>query len=201
MSDVEQRVRAALRMSVADARCHPDEGDVARRLRARRRGRRRRRNTLAVMAAATAIVGMLVTNRTGPEERAERRTAQHDTATTTFACAFPPTLPFTPTVLPEGWGPGAFSPYSPTRGFAVWGNPGGIIEVWNGGRPEGVPKPVDRIEPITILGRVGTIGDISDGYSALVELGPSPCEHWALVAHPGTSRAQLRAVAEGLVRA
>ena len=72
--------------------------------------------------------------------------------------------------------------------------------MWNG-RRENVPPPAVRVEPITILGHDETIGEISDGYSAVVSLGPGPCGTWALVAHPGTTRAQLRAVAEGLAPA
>ena len=200
MSDIEQTVRAALHTAVDAVVAHPDEGDVGRRVALRRGRRRTRRAAVAIVAlTAAAATSVLVPDRsTSPDIPAATTEPPAPVTTTAPSCAVPDALPFAPTVLPEGWGPAAIGAYQRTSGAAVWNGPGGVIEVWNGGRGN-LPLPEARIEPITILGRAGTIGDISDGYSAIVDLGPGPCGRWALVAHPGTTKAQLRAVAEGLV--
>jgi hypothetical protein len=113
-------------------------------------------------------------------------------------CALPVELPFEPS-LPTGW---TRTPYQRSGSAYVpqvwWSPKGGPIEIWNGGRPDGVPEPHSPPETITVLGVPAGIGPISDGYSAVFQLGPTRCDRWALVAHPGVMLDELRTIALGL---
>ena len=200
---LELALRDALRGSVAGLVVHPDEQDVRRRMRVR--ARRRRASTVGMsiaLLAATAIGLAAVQRKADPQpiaatssSAAEREPA---VATTVVpSCELPAALPFVPTVLPGTWTRSSYEAanegvpevWTPTDHY-------GIVEIWNGRRAD-LPEP-DASEPITVLGRAATIGPISDGYSMVVQLGPMPCDRWALVAHPGIDQAELRTIAEGL---
>lgn len=118
-----------------------------------------------------------------------------DGSTQPIDCEPPDTVPFSPTSLsiePLGL------QLSPMSHVAVWPVPGGMFEVWNGIRDD-LPVPaVGSEKHISVLDRQAVIGDISDGYSVVFDLGPTACERWAIVAHPGSTRADLEALAAGL---
>ena len=99
-------------------------------------------------------------------------------------------IPFRPIALP-GWdySTGVWSGIDPVTKAA------GIIEI----TASPAPAPVDPA-PITILGFPGTIGRLTDGFVATFVMGSAadPCTTWSLLAHPQTSLATLRDVAEHL---
>ncbi|MFT3852271.1 MAG: hypothetical protein QM733_05995 [Ilumatobacteraceae bacterium] len=105
-------------------------------------------------------------------------------------------MPFHPEGLDSHW---EVLSYDRVHGLALWASddPPNRVEIWNGGRGE-LPEPVSNVETITVLGHPALIGDISDGYSVVVQLGPTVCDRWALVAHPGTSRDELHDIAVAL---
>jgi hypothetical protein len=78
---------------------------------------------------------------------------------------------------------------------AETGEPG-IIEVHRG---TDLPEPQDP-SPMIVLGRPATIGTISDGIVLRFTTGStgSPCEQWALVAHPHTTMVTLRLLGSSL---
>ena len=200
---LELALRDALRGSVAGLLVHPDEQDVRRRMRVR--ARRRRASTVGMsiaLLAATAIGLAAVQRKADPQPIAatSSSTAEREPAVVTTvvpSCELPAELPFVPTVLPGTWTRSSYEAanegvpevWTPTDHY-------GIVEIWNGRRAD-LPEP-DASEPVTVLGRAATIGPISDGYSMVVQLGPTPCDRWALVAHPGIDQAELRTIAEGL---
>ncbi len=201
--EIEGALRTAIHGSVAGLVTRPDEADVWRRVRVR--ARRRRALTIGVSLAlvAAAATGLAVVQRkAGPQPIADTSSsviAGESTVSTTVApsCTLPAALPFVPTVLPGSWTRSSYEAAS--DGVPeVWTptDHHGIVEVWNGRRAD-LPEPGPS-EPITVLGRPAEIGRISDGYSIVVQLGPTPCDRWALVAHPGIEQAELRTIAEGL---
>lgn len=208
MNELHDRVRAALHDALDGVPLHPDERDVGRRVAARRRRRTATRVAVVGAAAAAAVTGMVLTN----SGLADRGTATIPSSTTTVAvpetfrvepttCTPPAELPFQPSFLPAGWRAGS---YDPTTGFTLWarkevsGSYSAVIEVSIGGRGDAVTL-LEPIETITVLGREARLADISDGYAVIVDLGPTPCDRWTLLAHPSATRGELRAVAEGLV--
>ena len=200
---LEGALRVALRSSVAGLVVHPDESDVRRRMRAR--ARRRRMSTVGAsiaLVAATATGLAMVQRKAGPQPIAETSSsviAVEPTVSTAVApsCTLPAALPFVPTGLSGTWTISRYHAAS-EGGPEVWTptDHHGIVEVWNGARAD-LPEPGPS-EPITVLGRPAEIGRISDGYSMVVQLGPTPCDRWALVAHPGIDQTELRTIAEGL---
>lgn len=197
---LEGRLRTVILGSVDGLVLHPDEGDVRRRMRVR--ARRRRVGIAAVSASlvAAALTGLALA-RTSPHrapiaDAASSVPGRLPAPTTAVPCAPPAALPFQPT-LPAGW---TRTPYDVTDRSGVpqiWWRPDhSPVEIWNGVRAD-LPEP-SPTEPLTALGRTAAIGPISDGFSMVVQLGPTPCDRWALVAHPGIDQAELRTIAEGL---
>jgi hypothetical protein len=167
----------------------PDVADVA-----RRAGRRKRRSTITRMAvgagAAAVTIGLLVAvtgNGSDPVTP-----AAPPPATTAPPCQAPTTLPFTVADPPAGW------QINTTLNLPVavttWFGGGGVIEVWNGIRDD-LPMPGSP-RRITVLGRPASIGAISDGSSIVFDLGPTPCDRWALVAHPSVTIEELEAMSQ-----
>ena len=190
MNDVEPLIRHALHGVVDSVDPTPDPDDVRRRV-VRRRQHRRLVNAAAAAAIVALALGGLVVR-----SRSDRQPTLAGTVAVE-GCSIPRTLPFQPTQLPGGqW---QVNPYNPAQGLAVWMtlDVNGVIEVWNGGRGH-APEPETSTETITVLGQPATIGAISDGYSVTVQLGPTRCDRWTLVAHPSVTLEQLRTVALNL---
>ena len=209
MSDrqpIDGVVRTALRGSVTGVVARADEADVHRRVRRRARRHRVVAAAAAVTLVAATATGLAVTRRgttgDGVATTAEPSTptVQPTTVTTASpapACTLPASLPFEPTTLPGDW---TRSPYVRSvngvpESWQSTDRPG-IVEVWNGLRPD-LPTP-RAPETITVLGVPAEIGPISDGDSVVFQIGPTPCDRWALVAHPGVTRDELAAIALGL---
>lgn len=190
MNDLGPRLRDALQHRSQAVVPQMNEQDLARRVRARRR----RRNFRSASVGVILLTVTLVVARHDPAPR-ERITTASSTAGA--VCAAPAALPFMPTNLPDGWRQG------PYDGSELWtmlsssGATAGVIEVWNGQRND-LPEPA-LAQPITVLGRTAQIGSISDGYSMVVQLGPTRCDRWALIAHPSVTLKQLEVISTGLV--
>jgi hypothetical protein len=126
-------------------------------------------------------------------------------STASSACPVSFVLPFVPRYLPTGWQPvGRHVAHAQreTGAIEVWAGTDkatsvyGIIEVWRGADLP-IPAPSTTI---TVLRHPAQFGPISDGSSVLFRVGDpaNACDHWALVAHPGTTPEILRTVADHL---
>jgi hypothetical protein len=149
---------------------------------------------LALLGTATGLYA--VTQSDGSASPSTARPAESPVSTSQpseQSCEVPDAVPFAPTTLAT----------TPPRRLssahvALWPVSGGMFEVWNGARTD-LPTPdVGTARAITVLGRQAFIGEISDGFSVVFELGPTACERWAVVAHPGSTSADLEALATGL---
>jgi hypothetical protein len=189
--DVEASLREALRAEVGGMSGTPDIADVSRRVRRRRRQHR----VIAAVPAVLLVLAAIVALRSrGDEPVSSNSPAQ--------PCVASPDIPFRPGALVAGWlMPSAQSwRLLPDAHVAAWPVPDGMIEVWNGVRDD-FPAPTSTDRVITVLGRQVSIGPISDGFSVAFELGPTRCDRWAIVAHPGVTEDELATIATGLVLA
>jgi hypothetical protein len=190
--DVEASLREALRAEVGGMSGTPDIADVSRRVRRRRRQHR----VMAVVPASLLILGTVAAVMS---RRDDDHVAPAATSPANQPCVPSLTIPFRPGAVPAGW----LMPSDNTWRLlgdayvAPWATGTGMIEVWNGVRDD-LPTPTSGDRVITVLGRAVSIGPISDGYSVAFDLGPTRCERWAIVAHPGVTEDELAIVAEGL---
>lgn len=189
--DLESTLRDALRNDVGGVSGTPDPGDVSRRV---RRLRRRRRAVAVVPALLVAVAGVVaVVAHTGEDQATPAAT------NVPSACVPSPDIPFRPEVLPAGWLMPSDATWRllPDAHVAAWPVPDGMVEVWNGVRDD-FPAPTSTDRTITVGGTQVPIGPISDGFSVAFDLGPTRCDRWAIVAHPGVTEDELAIVAEGL---
>lgn len=191
-SDLEEALRDALHHEVGGVSGTPDAADVTRRVRRRRLRHRALAvapTVLLVVAAAVAVMARHTDDEVAPVA----------TNPSTQACVPSLTIPFKPGVLVAGWVMPSDDTWRllPDAHVAGWLVPDGMIEVWNGVRDD-FPAPTSTDRTITVLGRDVPIGTISDGYSVAFDLGPTRCERWAIVAHPGVTEDELATIARGL---
>lgn len=191
-ADLERALRDALHDEMGRVSGSPDAVDVSRRMR-----RRRRRHRL--MAAAPALMLVLAAVAVVLSRRGDDETAPVATSPSSEACVPSLDIPFRPGVLPAGW----LMPSEATWRLLAdahvtgWLVPDGMVEVWNGARDD-IPAPTSTDRIISVLGRDVPIGTISDGYSVAFDLGPTRCDRWAIVAHPGVTEQELATIASGL---